>query len=121
MTAAGLDDVAVAQIARDLVRLGGDSTMTSRLPPAFAATEYSLLDLITCATEHQIVIHDPTNQAARPSALTLRPAINYGRERHRFGMNSQTPGSMVTALVLAEGVRRCRRDAPRTQGRAAGW
>ena len=25
----------------------------------------------------------------RPSALTLRPRINYGRERHRFGMNSR--------------------------------
>jgi hypothetical protein len=24
-----------------------------------------------------------------PSALTLRPAINYARERHRFGINSR--------------------------------
>lgn len=40
-------------------------------------------------------MRDPTNQAAAPlSALTLRPGINYGRERHRFGMNSQ-PARLV--------------------------
>src|SRR5215207_4022847 len=64
--------------------------MTSRLPPAFAATEYSL----SLGSDHT---HDrapdphprPDEPSCRPlSALTLRPAINYGRERHRFGINS---------------------------------
>ena len=48
--------------------LVGDSTMTSRLPPAFPATEYSLSlhILISRATEYQIVTAIQQTSAAAP-------------------------------------------------------
>jgi hypothetical protein len=52
--------------------LVGDSTITSRLPPAFAATEYSLsFDLITRATEHRIVTTTQRTKLPRSPARLL--------------------------------------------------
>jgi hypothetical protein len=52
-------------------------------------------------TAPEIVIQDATNQLRPPSAHTLRPEINYGPERHRFGINS--PGYLLRGYAGAEG------------------
>ena len=40
------------------------------------------------------------SSAAAPSALTLRPAINYKPKRRRFGMNSMHPVALPYAPPL---------------------
>ena len=68
VTAAGLDDVAVAQEARDLVRLGRG--LDDHESPAPCLRCHRILtfsfDLITCAAQHRIVIYDPMTKLPRP-------------------------------------------------------
>jgi hypothetical protein len=114
MAAAGLDDIAVAQKAGNLVRFGWG--LDDHEPPApwLPCHQYSLSSSHqTDLARGRLFRSSRTIRQTRlpPSALTLRPAINYEPKRHRFWINSrrrwtpgiraggsasQTPGEMAT-------------------------